>query len=292
MPLDLHHNELERYILSCYEKGLLNDYTEIGSLGTLSGSRGYLGMSEAGHCRRQISLRLSPVKPASLKIAQRAIFKDGYLFEADTMVRLTSGGASFMFAQEEINHPSFNNIRGHTDGRMSYAEGEVLIEIKSMRGFPQQKLLGKTGRGKTALCTNVELEVDGGWVLRNSTTRQVQLAYYAQVQTYAYALKLKGQPVDEIAIIYRMKEDGRIAVERIRFDPQDAYHFWEKLESARFHSTQERMDDTDYTPGRDYNCNYCDFREPCEAVGPGVHFWHKLPEQFLEVEDAEASTDD
>jgi len=271
----MENDTLATHIIMSYEAGLAADYTDIGPIGEIGQDREYLGMSGAGRCQRQLGLSVTPQvdrKPDSIET--KAIFKDGYLFEADTVARLRAGGLEIEDQQQEMVHDEFPEIKGHHDGLIRI-EGEwVLLEIKSMRSYPQAKVLGTRGRGKNAINENVVGQRAGGFTLASGVIEETNQPYWAQVQVYLRSLDLR-----RAAMVCRFKETGQIAVEIIERNDAAADGYLAKLANIMNHVQEGMVLPADHHPGVDWQCNYCDYLDVCDGSNRGL----LTIEQFLEV---------
>lgn len=202
-----------------------------------------------------------------MTVAQRAIFKDGFLFEADTLTRLEAGGVWIINVGRTVRHPDLEIIQGHIDAEITHPPtGKAyIVEIKSMRGYPQQKTLG----GKKH--NHVAREHVGGWVLKAGTTRAVQPEYWAQVQCYMWASRAEEGVGDGCIMIYRMKEDGRIAVEYIEYDAERAREMLARVECVAGSHAEAMLPSCEYDPNseKDWQCGYCAYRETCAVLPAG-----------------------
>lgn len=258
------------HVLDCYQRGLAYGYGRLAfDINRNGHKRPYIGLSQAGRCRRQTYYAVHPDVPApELTTGQRAIYTDGYLFEADTLTRLDTGGAVLVNPGTRVSHPQYpGDIYGHIDAQILGTDNKFrTLEIKSMRGFPQAKTLGAKGRGDKKTFDNVVREHPAGWILRAGATKDVQPEYYAQVQAYLWASPEYDARKFGAIIVYRMKEDGRIAVESIEYDDELARGAVKRLENVREALRSNDLPGRDHSPASDWQCGYCDFAEMCKAT--------------------------
>jgi len=259
----------------------------------INGARDYVGMSQSGRCGRQVSfssMGYEGKKPTTNQLHQ---LRDGYLLEADSISILKDGGICVLDNGKEVwgNDPCAD-VKGHIDGLAQFCWDDemesfetsqfevnpkigdiVLFEHKTFRQYPFQKLLGAASKYKGAELKNVDLALgDWGVVLTPGTVQHNNPEYYMQIQTYMLALNSMNIPTEVAVLFGRSREQNMIAVEEIPYDATAGNASYQKLLGIAKAAGDGKVMGPDYDPvaGKDWNCNYCDYKEQCTQMGPGV----------------------
>lgn len=295
---DCDNEELAMAIIAGWEKGLRkSDIYQMEVFGD-DGPRGYIGMSQAGRCRRQVVLnRRTDFEPSPNTPSQLDTFRVGHLLEADTRACLVRGGVQIVSDQLAVH--SFaagagEAVHGHIDGlvhwdlfigteangfdgsrEVIYSEyphswlSTALWEHKKLGDYPWKLCIGKKGFKKDSPMENVVRVEDGGYVLRQGTLQRVQHEYYQQMQCYMMALRDRGVPVTRGIFTGRNPDGKAIAIEVIPFDAPEAEIAMARLGQCVNDYTNGLIPVQDHTPGKDWNCDYCAYRGACDEFGPG-----------------------
>ena len=151
----------------------------------------------------------------------------------------------------------------------------ALFEHKKMSDFGFKLLAGMKGRSwnYASELENVAREFDGGHVLRGGTLERVQFEYFQQMQCYMSGLRGRNIPVQRGIFVGRNVEAKRILVEVVDYDEISAGLALNHLTECATHYVAGTIPEQDYTPGKKghWQCDYCDYREACEALGEGIH---------------------
>jgi hypothetical protein len=301
---DCDNEELALAIIAGWERGLRVPRTITAQGFGSEAPRRYVGMSQAGRCRRQIVLgRREDYEPSPLSARQLDTFGVGHLLEADTRACLEAGGIPVSFDQFSVQYWTAGGsdfVRGHIDGLVPWLlhvapeseakqpgydaanEREVcfseyphshlsiaLWEHKKLGDYPWKLCIGKKGFKRDAEMENVIREEDGGYVLRQGTLQRVQHEYYQQMQCYMLALQMRDIPVTRGIFIGRNPDAKAICVEVVDFDAPEAEASLARLSQCVNDYHNGLIPIRDKTPGKDWECDYCAYRGVCDDLGPG-----------------------
>ena len=294
---DCDNEELAIAIIKGWEKGLRVRDSYIADVYGDDGPRGYIGMSQAGRCRRQIVLgRRTDYSPAPASASQLDTFRVGHLLEADTRACLRRGGVlvgNDQFAVHCYHSGQTEAVHGHIDGlvywdlfvgtennepgvrEVVYSEyphshlSIALFEHKKLGDYPWRLCIGKKGFKRDAERENVVREEDGGYVLRGGTLQRVQHEYWQQMQCYMLGLRNRDIPVTRGIFVGRNPDGKAIAVEVVDFDAPEAEIAMSRLVQCVNDYANGLIPVQDHTPGKDWQCDYCAYRGACEDLGPG-----------------------
>ena len=301
---DCDNEELALAIIDGWEKGLQRKDSYLAEVHGADGPRGYIGMSQAGRCRRQIVLgRRSDFDPAPASASQLDTFRVGHILEADTRACLVAGGVQVVNDQFAVHFYTDGSSRGlseygeavhgHIDGLVYwdlFVGTEVnepgvrevvysayphnflsvaLWEHKKLGDYPWKLCIGKKGFKRDAPMENVVREQDGGYVLRQGTLQRVQPEYFSQMQCYMMALRYRGVPVTRGIFTGRNPDAKAIAVEVVAYDAPEAEAAMGRLSRCVNDYRNGLIPVQDHTPGKDWQCDYCAYRGACDDLGPG-----------------------
>lgn len=195
-------------------------------------------ISDAGKCPRQTFFKFKKAPRAEMEPRILRIFDQGDYVHLRLMRDLFSLG---IVVASEINIPPLESIGGRADAIVSIDKELYLVDFKSINSS----------------------------ILRSLTEPKDDHLY--QIQLYLHFFKLKKG-----ILLYEGKDTLELKEFLVEYNPELAQKLLQEFDRLKVNLERDLIPDqlSDYP--KNWQCQYCQFREICDRAGPGNVNWKEF----------------
>lgn len=236
------------------------------------------GVDRDRKCLRQTLYRLLKAPRDAMSPRSYSVFENGHIAEAKILadIECYTGWAVHspqMRVETAPGNWGFIDAIGTPPGGEMFGK-DVLIECKSInhRGF--QRMLGAThGETFDLVLERIEDTIcavgrnERGAATESLTSARVYGGYLVQVTHLLHGLR-QVSDIDMAIIIYKSNDTHALAEFIVPYNEAFYNRSLELMDEIMELERQKTLPARDYTIGKSWQCDYCNYRRTCEATLP------------------------